>query len=71
LGRPPTKEKKKLTDHIPTIAELVGRPERELTAIFRKATAVATDATQPRGARQAAAKTVENVRRCLNRPPAP
>lgn len=57
-----------MTDHIPTIAELLGRPERELAVIFRKATAIATDGTQPPGARQAAAKTVENVRRCIPRP---
>lgn len=60
-----------MTDYIPTIAELLGRPERELNAIFRMATNVATDSTQPPGARRAATKTVENIRRCLPSAPGP
>lgn len=60
-----------MTDHIPTIEELLGLPKRKLDAIFRSAAAVASDATKAPKARTAAAKTIENVRRCHPRPHAP
>lgn len=60
-----------MTNHIPTIEELLGLPKRELDAIFRKAAGIASDDTQDPQAREAAANAVENVRRCKLRPPAP
>lgn len=60
-----------MKNYIPTIEELLRLPKRELDAIFRKAASVASDTTQAPQAREAATKTVENVRRCLPRAPAP
>lgn len=60
-----------MTNHIPTIEELLALPKRELDAIFRRAAAVASDATQGPQTREAAERTVENVRRCQLRPPTP
>jgi hypothetical protein len=60
-----------MKNYIPTIEELLRLPKRDLYAIFRKASAVAGDKTQDPQAREKAAKTVENVRRCLPRAPAP
>lgn len=60
-----------MKNYIPTIEELLRLPKRELHVIFRMASAVASDATQEPQARRAAAKTVENVRRCQQRPPTP
>lgn len=60
-----------MNNYIPTIEELIEKPERELSAIFRKASAVAADRTKPPQPRAAASRTVENVRRCLPRPPGP
>jgi hypothetical protein len=54
-----------MKNHIPTIEELLSRPKRELDAIFRKAADIAIDAKQTSQAREAAAKTLENVRTCL------
>ena len=58
-----------MTNHIPTIEELLGLSKRELDAIFRRAAGIASDATQEPQARHAATKTIENVRRCQPRPP--
>ena len=58
-----------MTDHIPTIEELLRLPKRELDAIFRKAAGIAGDATRDPQTREAATKTVENLRRCQPRPP--
>lgn len=60
-----------MTDHIPTIEELLRLPKRELHVIFRRASAVASDPTQEPQARAAANRIVENVRRCLPRLAAP
>ena len=54
-----------MKNHIPTIEEMLCLPKRELDAIFRNAADIAGDATQTSQAREAAAKTVENVRSCL------
>jgi hypothetical protein len=69
-GRPPRQEKD-MTDHIPTIEELLGLPKREVDAIFRSAAAVASDATKAPKTKTAAAKTIENIRRCHPRSHAP
>lgn len=53
-----------MKNYIPTIEELSSKPERELSAIFRMASAMASDVTQDQAARRAASTTVENVRRC-------
>lgn len=58
-----------MTNHIPTIEELLGLPKRELDAIFRRAAGITSDASQEPRARKAAAQTVENIRRCQSRPP--
>lgn len=59
-----------MKNYIPTIEELLRLPRRELDAIFRKAASVASDASQNLQAREVAARTIENVRRCLHpRPP--
>jgi hypothetical protein len=59
-----------MKNYIPTIEELLRLPRRELDAIFRKAASVASDTRQEPQAREAAAKTVENVQRCFHpRPP--
>ena len=55
-----------MKNFIPTIDDLLHLPKRELDAIFRKAADIADDATRTPQARQAAAKTVENVRRSLS-----
>lgn len=60
-----------MTNHIPTIEELLGLPKRELDAIFRKAADIASDETQNPEARDAASRTIENLRRCQLRPPTP
>lgn len=60
-----------MTNHIPTIEELLGLPKRELDAIFRRAAAIASDEAQGPQARKAAANTVKNIRRCQPRPPTP
>lgn len=60
-----------MTNHIPTIEELLGLPKRELDAIFRRAAGIASDEAQEPQARRAAAQTVENIRRCQLRPPPP
>lgn len=58
-----------MKNYTPTIEELLGKPASELRAIFRKASAVADDETRPAQEREAAFRTVENVRRCLRRSP--
>lgn len=58
-----------MNDYIPTIEELLGKRARELSAIFRKASNIASDRNRPTQDRVAAAKTVENVRRCVPRSP--
>ncbi|OPF64407.1 hypothetical protein [Hydrogenophaga sp. H7] len=60
-----------MKSYIPTIDELLRLPKRELDAIFRRAASVASDATQGPQAREAAERTVENVRRCRLCPPGP
>lgn len=60
-----------MTNHIPTIEELLGLPKRELDAIFRRASGIASDAAQEPQAREAAARTLENVRSCQLRAPTP
>lgn len=60
-----------MNNHIHTIEELLGLPRRELDAIFRRASSVASDASQQPQARKAAAQTVDNIRRCQLRPPTP
>ena len=60
-----------MKNHIPTIEELLDKPASELRAIFRKASALAEDGTRPAQEREAASRTVENVRRCLRRSPGP
>lgn len=64
-------KEEQMQNKIPTIEELLHLPKRELDAIFRKASAVAGDATKEPQAREAATKTVDNVRRCQIRPPTP
>lgn len=56
-----------MKNHIPTIEEMLRLPKRELDAIFRNAADVAGDATQRSQAREATARTLENVRTCLRR----
>lgn len=52
-----------MTDYIPTIEELNGKPERELNAIFRKAAEAADNTSVSCDQRTAASKTCELVRR--------
>lgn len=54
-----------MKNDIPTIEELLGLPKGELQAMFRNATSVASDQARPTIERVAAAKTAENIRRCL------
>lgn len=70
VGRPPTQEEQMKND-IPTIEELLRLPKGELQAMFRKATSLASDQTRPSTEREAAAKTVANIRRCQPRFPGP
>ena len=60
-----------MKNNIPTIEELLGLPKGELQAMFRNATSVASDETRPTAERQAAAKSAENIRRCLPSAPRP
>lgn len=60
-----------MKNYIPTIEELSTKPERELSAIFREASAAASNVAQDPSVRRAASKTVENVRRSLMRLPHP
>ena len=60
-----------MKNDIPTIEELLGLPKGELQAKFRNATSLASDQTRPPAEREAAAKTVENIRRCLTNAPGP
>lgn len=60
-----------MKNDIPTIEELLGLPRGELQAMFRIATSLASDQTRPSAERKAAAKTAENIRRCLPNAPGP
>lgn len=54
-----------------TIEELKQKSPRELEAIFRKASEIASADMYPAQERDAAKRTMENVRRCLVTTPAP
>lgn len=60
-----------MKNDIPTIEELLGLPKGELQAMFRDATSLASNQTRPSAERKAAAKTAENIRRCLPNVPGP
>ncbi len=60
-----------MKNNIPTIEELLGLPKSELQAMFRNATSKASDQTRPSAEREAAAKTAQNIRRCLPSAPGP
>lgn len=60
-----------MKNHIPTVEELRGKSAHELSAIFRKASVIAADATRPALEREAASKTIENVRHCWQPPSGP
>lgn len=60
-----------MKNDIPTIEELLGLPKGELQAMFRNATSLASDQSRPSAERKAAAKTAENIRRCLPNAPGP
>ena len=60
-----------MKNNIPTIEELLGLPKGELQAMFRNATSLASDQSRPSAERKAAAKTAENIRRCLPNAPGP
>ena len=53
-----------MQNHIPTVHELMGRPEGELRAIFRAAVTASRDSSST-APRQAAKRTLEVVRRLL------
>jgi hypothetical protein len=60
-----------MTRYSLTIEELKQKSPRELEAIFRKATEIASADTYPAQERDAARRTIENVRRCLPKTPTP
>jgi len=60
-----------MKNYIPTIEELQGIEQSELSVVFRKAAEVAADENRDPTERAAATRTIENVRRCLMRSPAP
>lgn len=60
-----------MTRYSPTLEELKQKSPRELEAIFRKATEIASADTYPPQERDAARRTIENVRRCLPKAPTP
>lgn len=60
-----------MKNYIPTIEELLTKPERELEAIFRNAAAIAGDTTRLPQEQAAASRTIENVRRCRIQAPRP
>ena len=53
--------------YITTIEELKGKTRRELNAIFKKASEVAGTARRQSPEKEAAKRTLDNVRRSLNR----
>lgn len=60
-----------MKNYIPTIEELRRTPTPELHAMFRKVAEIAADENREPRERAAAKQTMENVRRCLTRPPGP
>lgn len=60
-----------MKNYIPTIEELRGKSARELSVIFRNASMIAADITRPVQEREAAVKTIQNVRRCCHPLPWP
>jgi hypothetical protein len=58
-----------MTRNSPTIEELKQKSPGELEAIFRKAAEIASADTYPAPEREAARRTLENVRRCQPKAP--
>jgi hypothetical protein len=61
-----------MNTHIPTIPDLNRKTVRELHAMFRNAASIATSDQSPAPEREAAQKTLEDIKRSLsNKQPRP